>query len=53
MDGDGIRNGFATSASDASTAAIATAIVTSQSTIVRHGCGIHPCDLSRNRTAPG
>jgi hypothetical protein len=39
IDADGIRYGFATSASNTSTNVIATAIVIAQSTIVRHGCG--------------
>ena len=42
IEGDGMRYGLATSASNARTKAIAKAIVTNQSTIVRHGWGIRP-----------
>ena len=39
MEDDGIRNGFATSASNASTNPTATASVTTQSTTFRQGSG--------------
>src|SRR5580765_3237011 len=52
IDDDGIRNGFATSASNASTHPTATPIVSSQSTTVRHGPGRRPVVRSRMPITP-
>src|SRR5579884_2066824 len=49
IDAEGMRYGFATSASNASTNRIATPIVTTQSTTVRHGCGRRLVARSRTR----
>ena len=51
MDEEGIRYGFATSASNVSTATAASVIVSAQSTSVLSGVGRRDRDLSRMRTA--
>src|SRR5260370_39892576 len=51
IDADGMRYGFAISASKARTNAIATVIVTAQSRIVRHGCGSRLVVRARERIA--